>query len=81
MILEELTYGEYANEFKQIFKPQQLILSTLNILAAEYIEYFIKNTFGIYRDKQNVKLLGTSKILRHHYWLKTLALRIENDFT
>lgn len=56
VILEELTYGEYA---KQIFKTQQLILSTFreNIVVTEYIEDFIKITYGIYGNKQNVNCL------------------------
>ena len=45
LILEELTHGEHANEFKQIFKMQPLILSTFieNIVVTEYIEDFIKS--------------------------------------
>ena len=72
VILEELTHGEHANEFKQIFKTQPLILSTFieNIVVTKYIEDFIKSTYGISGDEYNVKLFGASKSLWFHYWLE-----------
>ena len=82
MILQELTHGEHANEFKQISKMQSLILSTFieNIVVTEYIGDFIKSTYGISGDEYNIKLFSTSKSLWHHYWLAKVRSRIFDDF-
>ena len=71
-MLEELTHGEHAKEFKQIFKTQPLILSTIieNIVVREYIEDHIKSAYPISGYECNVKLFGTSKNLWCHYWLE-----------
>ena len=82
MLLEELTHGEHANELKQIFKTQSWNLSTFieNIVVTEYIEDFIKSTYGISGDENKVKLFGTSKSLWYHYWLEKVVLSIFDDF-
>ena len=69
LILEEFAYREHANQFKQIFNMQQLILSTFieKIVVTAYIENFIKNVYGIYGDEYNIKLFGTSKSPCHQY--------------
>ena len=78
MIFKELTHGEHANEFKQIFKTQPSILSTFieNVVVTEYVEDFIKSTYGISGDEYNVQLFGTSKSPWHHYWPEKVRLRI-----
>ena len=75
VILEEMPHEEHANEFKQIFKTQQLILSTFteNTVVTEYIENFVKSTDGISGDEYNVKLFGSPKSLWHHYWLAKVS--------
>ena len=59
VMLEELTHGEHAKEFKQIFKTQPLVLSTIieNIVVTEYIKDHIKNAYPISGYECNVKLL------------------------
>ena len=72
VILEELTHREHANEFKQIFKTQPLLLSAFieNVVVTEYIKDFINTAYGISDDENNIKLFGTSKSLWCHYWLE-----------